>query len=84
MPHRHRNRLTILGAMSLIAVTGDILGLLAANPDDQDFIAVFLIASLVVVVLPAHLAIEGNRRDARNAGTHQEGDSDQEGSPGLV
>jgi hypothetical protein len=70
--------------MGLIAVTGGILGLLAANPKDQDFIAVFLIASLVVVVLPEHWAIEGNRRDARNAGFPREGDSDQEASPGPV
>jgi hypothetical protein len=70
--------------MGLIAVTGSILGLLAATSDDQDFIAVFLIASLVVAVLPLHLAIEGNRRDVRNAGFHREGDSDQEGSPGPV
>jgi hypothetical protein len=67
--------------MSLIAIIGVILGLFAANPNDQDFVAVFLIMSLVFVV-PVHLAIEGNRRDILNARLHQSGDSDQERFPG--
>ena len=72
--------------MGLIAVTSVILVLLvsANRDDDQGFVAVFIITSLVVVV-PVHLAIEANRRDAcdaLNAGHHQGGDPDQEGSPG--
>ena len=85
MPRRHRNRLTIHHAMVLIVVTSVILGLLvsANRDDDQGFVAVFIITSLVVVV-PVHFAIEANRRDALNAGHHQAGDPDQEGSPGPV
>ena len=69
----------------LIVVTSVILGLLLAgnHDDDQGFVTVFLIGSLVVVV-PVHFAIEANRRDALNAGHHQAGDPDQEGSPGPV
>jgi hypothetical protein len=84
MPQRHRNLLTILGAMGLIAVTGGILGLLAANPDDQDFTAFFLIASPLGIVLPVHLTTEGNRRDPRKPGFHRRDDSDQEDPPGSV
>jgi hypothetical protein len=57
--------------MGLIAVNGAILGLLAANPGDQDFMEFFLIASPVRVVLPVHLTTEGSRRNARNAGFHR-------------
>jgi hypothetical protein len=70
--------------MGLLTVTGDILGLLVAKPDDRDFIAFFFVALLVVVPVPIHLTIEGNRRDTRNAGFHREGASDQEGSPSPV
>ncbi len=83
MPHQQRNRLTILRAMALIAIVGIILGLFAANPDDQGAVAGFLIASLVIVV-PLHLAIEGNRRDGIDAGLHRVAHSDQDGSPGSV
>jgi hypothetical protein len=62
MIHRCRNRLTILQLMGLSAVAGGCLGLLAAYRHDADVIAAFMIASLVIVV-PTHLAIEGNRRD---------------------
>jgi hypothetical protein len=65
--------------MSLIAIIGIVLGLFAANREDWDSVAVFLLASLVIVV-PVHFAIEGNRRDAVNAEVHRECGSNQEGS----
>jgi len=50
-------------AMAVVAMTAIILGLFASNPEDYQFTAVCLIAALVIVV-PVHCAIEGNRRDA--------------------
>jgi hypothetical protein len=75
-----RNRLTIFRAMGLIAVTGGVLSLFA-DPDDRSFVALSLIASLVLV-LPVHFAIEGNRRDAFQAGHCREHARDEKGSLG--
>jgi len=65
--------------MGITAVAGGILGLLVSvnRDDDQGFVALFVIASLVVVV-PAHFAIEANRRDAFNTchGGHRFGQRD--------
>ena len=81
MPHRRRNRPTILRGMVLIAVAGGILGGLAANRADLDVVGFFVIASLMVAV-PAHLAIEANRRDAIEAGRRRAGHPDRDAPPG--
>jgi hypothetical protein len=72
--------LTILRAMALVAIVGVILGLFAAYPQDQDSVAFFLISSLLILV-PVHLAIEGNRRDRIEASLQQSECPDQDGSP---
>lgn len=78
MLHPQRNRPTILRAMALTAVVGVILGVFAANRHDQDIVACLLIASLVIVV-PLHLAIEGNRRDGWDTALNTLAHCDQEG-----
>ncbi len=81
MSHRQRNQLTILRAMSGIAILGVVLGVFAANRHDQDVVAAVLWASLVIII-PVHLAIEGNRRDVMNAGGERTGRSDpKDGGP---
>lgn len=51
--------------MSVIAVSGGVMALLAANRRDAEVILGLLVAAIVAAVLPIHVAIEGNRRDAR-------------------
>jgi hypothetical protein len=72
MTQRSKNRLTIRRAMGLIGALAVILALVATNRDDADAVAFLLLASLVIVV-PLHLAIEGNRRDAMIVGSRSAG-----------
>jgi hypothetical protein len=80
MAPRNGNRLTILRAIVLIAIVGVILGLFAASRNDPGMVAVLLLASLVVVV-PVHFAIEGNRRDAINIKADRASHPDSQGPP---
>jgi hypothetical protein len=61
--------------MGVIAILGVILGNFAAHPRDQDPVAAVLFAALVLLV-PVLLAIEGNRRDAIDAGGDRASHSD--------
>ena len=67
MPHRYGTARRSF-AIVLIAIVGVILGLFAANPLDQETVAGLLLGSLVIIV-PLHFAIEGNRRDAISINT---------------
>ena len=83
MSHRHRNRLTIGRAMVLIAIVGIILGLFAAAGEHTGFVAELLLAALVIIV-PVHFGIEGNRRDALNIDADRAWYSDSRGPAGTV
>ena len=83
MRRRCKHRLTIRQSMALIAIAGIFLGLFAAYPNDQVAVGCFLVAFLVVVI-PVHFAIEGNRRDPIVTGFNRGGHPDQEDSPGPV
>jgi hypothetical protein len=83
MAQRRGNRLTILRAMVLIAIVGIILGLFAADRDDPGMVTVLLLASLVVVV-PVHFGIEGNRRDVLNIEAGRASHPDSRGPAGAV
>jgi len=63
MKHLCRYRLTISSLMILVCVAGIVLAPFAAKPEDRGFVIFLFVASLVVVI-PLHLAVEGNRRDA--------------------
>jgi hypothetical protein len=83
MPRQHANRLTIGRAMVLIAIVGIVLGLFAADREHPGTIAMLLLASLVVVI-PWHLAIEGNRRDAPEVDSDRARNPDSRGPGGAV
>ena len=83
MARRCKYRLTIRQWMALIAMAGIILGLFAANTNDQGAVVDFLITFLVVVI-PVHFAIEGNRRDPVVTGCTRTGYPDQEDPAGPV
>lgn len=71
-------RLTIGQMMTLVAIAAGILGLFAASSDDPGLVA-FLFLCLVIVV-PLHYAIEGNRRDSRGIDAERAGCSDSQES----
>ena len=73
-------RLTIGQVMTLVAIVAVILGLFAANRDDPGLVAFPLLLCLVVVV-PVHFAIEGNRRDSLGIDTERASLSDSQGPP---
>ena len=73
-------RLTIGQVMTLVAIVAVILGLFAASRDDPGLVAFPLLLCLVVVV-PVHFAIEGNRRDSLGIDTERASHSDSQGSP---
>jgi hypothetical protein len=79
MPRRRKKQLTILRAMVLVAIACIILGLFGVHRHDTDVVGSLLLASLVIVV-PVHFAIEGNRRDALEAGHCRTSEPDPEGA----
>jgi hypothetical protein len=73
-------RLTIGQVMTLVAIVAVILGLFAVSLDDPGLVAFPLLLCLVVVI-PVHFAIEGNRRDSLGIDTERASHSDSQGSP---
>lgn len=72
-----RVRFTIRRMMVVVAVIALILGLFAANPLDQDVVAVLLLTSMVLIG-PVFFAIAGNRRDAININADRTGHPDSQ------
>jgi hypothetical protein len=66
MASKRGSPLTIAKLMVVVCASGIVLSLFAANPNDAGMIIGLIMASLVVVI-PVHFAIEGNRRDAIGA-----------------
>lgn len=69
--------------MVLIAIVGIIPGLFAADRKDPGMVAELLLASLVIIV-PVHFGIEGNRRDALNIDADRARYADSRGPAGTV
>jgi hypothetical protein len=82
MPGRRKYRFTIRQLRVATAIAGTILGLFAAYPNDPGAVMGFLI-SFLVMVIPVHLAIEGNRHDPIVTGINRRDHPDQGDSAGL-